>query len=99
MVRLRFYTLTMLIPSILFFAGALSFAVPIALFHRAPSMISIGVALSGWLMLAVFSIVVRCPSCGKSPYNRMTRAFGMFPLTWGGPWPERQCSKCGHSFK
>ena len=47
------------------------------------------------IILQLFAIViVSCPSCRKSPYNRQ-----IGPFVLGTPIPEPKCSRCGFDFQ
>jgi len=95
----RSYRIALSLPAAAFLAGALLFAVPIALDSRyLPAFPGIALGVASWAALVFLSFAARCPNCRKSPYERpVPRALRLpfFPRQWGAPWPERRCSRCG----
>jgi hypothetical protein len=95
----RAYRLLLTLPGLGFLSGMLLFAVPLALLGTpvfAP--LAIVMCIASWIAMAIVSILVKCPDCGKSPFERVipwrSRPL-FFPKIWGAPWPERRCSRCG----
>lgn len=97
--RRRWYRLALTLPFVGFFTGALLFVIPQAILDRPPNLVaSIGLTLVSWAAGLLVSLIVKCPRCGKSPYERVIPETGrplFFPKVWGAPWPERICSRCG----
>jgi hypothetical protein len=86
MIRLRFYSLTLSLPFLIFASGiVVAFA---DLNRLSDALILVGAALA-----LVFSITVACPRCGKSPY-----AWGKVGSIYlgGKSIPDHICSRCGY---
>jgi hypothetical protein len=94
MVRVRLYGLVLSLPIVLVIGGAF-----LGFFTANPNVFEICMALvgTGVGLQLLFALAIACPKCGKSPY-----AIGpnVGPFSFAGkPWPDTECSKCGHDFR
>ncbi|WP_438852015.1 hypothetical protein [Brevundimonas nasdae] len=94
--HIRFYSLVLSSPAILFLSG-------IAIFLIKPLWSVWGLpvgwltALTGWLLQLVLLAVIACPTCKKSPY--MFGRPGSFAGFFGKPFPDVICSSCGFDLR
>jgi hypothetical protein len=93
MVRIRLYGLVLSLPIILILS---SFLLMFAVSSRTAFNIGMPILIFGFGLQALFALTIACPKCGKSPYAIGPNAG---PVSFAGkPWPDAECSKCGHKF-
>jgi transposase-like protein len=72
-----------------FFLAAIGFGLLSLIANEPVLTFLVLVGLMTWM-----SFLVKCPTCGKSPYVRK-----IGPFYFGQPIPETQCSKCGRNLE
>lgn len=93
MFRIKAFLFVLSVPIILLIVSTLSFII-----LDKSDMINLTavvvVFVIGWLLLLLFSMVIRCPRCGAGPYSFYAQGKAVL----GKPWPGSRCPKCDFDF-
>lgn len=96
MIHVRFYSLVLSAPLILFLSGiAVFFVEPLWLIGGLPVGWLMGIA--GWFLQLAFWLLIACPKCRKSPYAY--GKFGSLAGFFGKPIPDVICSSCSFDLR